>query len=446
MNLLDPSILHDDPLLHQVWEQLGRPPRCRVTGGYVRDRLLGRPSNDLDLTIDGDADEAARPVKRLARALGTRAHLLGTPPNHIWRVETPFLKIELWPLGGLSHEHDIRRRDFACNALSWELPDGPLIDLVGGLGDLQNGRLRAISRENLASDPVRLLRGPRFLAQLIDFELDDRTRTWIRELAASLTDAPRERVGQELLTLLRGPAASRGLAECLKLGLLAPAAPLSCTAGATWLRANLEAADALNARRHAGGTPAPQQSDNRCRGEVPPGPHQAERHCGAGVPPAGGRSGDGGDAARLALLVRSWGLPSDRDLTPYAWPKPVRDNGLRAARLLDQALAAVDASTADRRELAWRAGAAFPALIALATACEPDRPGWRRWWRQWIRDPEAFLVPQPLLSGIEIAELTGIDPGPELGEIVNALLRAQVRGEVRSRSGAVRWLGLGRWR
>ena len=108
--------------------------------------------------------------------------------------------------------------------------------------------------------------------------------------------------------------------------------------------------------------------------------------------------------------------------------------------MLDQALAAVGAPAADRRELAWLAGDAFPALLELARAIAPDRPGWRRWHRQWQRNPEALIRPRPLLSGDEIAEITGIEPGPELGETVKRLLRAQVRGEIRSRGGAVRWL------
>ena len=63
-----------------------------------------------------------------------------------------------------------------------------------------------------------------------------------------------------------------------------------------------------------------------------------------------------------------------------------------------------------------------------------------RWWRQWQRNPATLENPQPLLTGIEIATVTGIEPGPELGHIAKALLRTQIRGEVRSRGGALRWL------
>jgi tRNA nucleotidyltransferase (CCA-adding enzyme) len=402
----DTSALVDDPTLRLVWERLGRPPGCRVVGGYVRDRLLGRATRDLDLTLESDADAAGPPVRRLADALGVRPHLLGTPPHRVWRVETGELEVELWPLGELSREADLLRRDFACNALAWELPDGPLVDLVGGLDDLRGRRLRAVSRANLADDPVRLLRAPRFLAQLPDFELDGETRGWVRELAPRLADAPRERVGAELLALLGAPAAARGLATCLELGLIAPAAPEPQRVDRRWLAARLAAVDTLNARAPTAGTPAPPSED----------------------------------AARLAFLLRAWGVPDDRELVPYAWPRPLRQSARRVASLLDEALSTVDAPSADRRELAWRAGAAFPALLALASAVTPDRPGWRRWRRQWRRDPDALLDPHPLLAGDEIAQLTGLAPGPGLGVAVEALLRAQVRGEIRTRSAAVRLL------
>lgn len=398
--------LRDDPLLRRVWDDLGRPSCCRITGGYVRDRLLGRPCTDLDLTLEGDVEDAAAPAARLARTLGVRAHLLGTPPHRIWRIETTELKVELWPLGGLTLEDDIRRRDFTVNAVSWQLPEGPLVDLVGGLDDLHGGLLRSISRANLEDDPVRLLRAPRFLAQLRELALDDATRDRIRELAPRLTHAPRERVGQELLALLGGPAAARGLAACIDLDLVGPVAPDPRRLDERWLEDNLRAIDRLNERLRAGGTPVPQWADT----------------------------------ARLAFLIRAWGVPTDRELAPSAWPRFVREQAGRAASLLDQARSTVHAPAADRRELAWFAGAAFPALHALAQAIEPNRRAWQRWWRQWRRDPEVLRDPRPLLSGDDIAEITGLDPGPELGEAVDALIRAQVRGELRSRGGAVAWL------
>lgn len=395
-----------DPLLRRVWRSLGRPAGCRVVGGYVRDRLLGRDTHDLDLALDGTADDAASPVRRLAADLGARAHLLGTLPHRVWRIEGPDLQVELWSLDTLSPAEDLLRRDFTCNALGWELPDGPLVDLTGGLEDLRARRLRAISRANLVDDPVRLLRAPRFLAQLPDFELGEPTLSWLRELGPRLGTAPRERVGQELLAIVRGPAASRGIAVALELGLFGYAAPDLHRVDRRWLEDHLGALDILNARKTPPGTPAGQTADT----------------------------------ARLALLTRSWGVVDDDLLAPYAWPRPLRRRAVRAAALLEEARDAVNLPAADRRELAWRAGAAFPALLVLAAASDPRRRGWQRWQRQWRRSPESLLHPRPVLSGDEIAELTGAPSGPELGAVIDAFLRAQVRGAFRSRQGARTWL------
>jgi tRNA nucleotidyltransferase (CCA-adding enzyme) len=385
-----------------------------VVGGWIRDQLLDRPAGDLDLTIEGDAETASKPARRLAAALGIRAHLLGAAPHRVWRIESRELKIELWPMGALTYHEDMARRDFSCNALSLKLPDGPLEDPVGGLPDLRARRLRAISRANLEDDPVRLLRGPRFLAQLENFTFDPQTRLWIGALAPRVAKAPRERVGQELTAMLGARSASRGLRECLDLGLFEPAAPAGCRVDEGWVRVHLEALRILARSPNAGETPAPQRTDNETYRDS--------------------------SAARLAFLFLSWGIPTGGRLAPYSWPKTDREIALRAARLLDAALATVDAPAADRRELAWRAGAAFPALVSLGSAIEPGKPSWRRWRRQWRHNPSAFTNPTPILTGSEIAEITGMEPGPELGAVAKRLLRAQVRGEIRTGSGARAWL------
>ncbi len=147
MHLGSAQALRSDAVMMGVWQDMGRPP-CFVAGGYLRDRLLGRPSTDLDFTLPGSVESVAEPARRLALARGTRPHLLGRAPRAVWRIDTDDLTVELWPLGSLTIEDDILRRDFTCNALVWRVPDGPLIDHVGGLDDLRSRRLTAVSRGN----------------------------------------------------------------------------------------------------------------------------------------------------------------------------------------------------------------------------------------------------------------------------------------------------------
>jgi tRNA nucleotidyltransferase (CCA-adding enzyme) len=405
MPRINPAALEDDLLLRGVWEGLGTP-ECHLTGGYVRDRLLDRDSVDLDLVLPGTLETVTGPARRLAARLDTSAHVLGRGAKRVWRIEAPEIQIELWPLGGLSLDDDIGRRDFSCNALVWRLPNGPLDDQVCGLEDLERGNIRALSKKNLEDDPVRLVRAPRFLAQLEGFQIDPQTALWIGALAPLLAAAPRERVGQELLKLLGASGAGAGLRNLVELGLLEPAAPAAARCDRQWLEGNLAAVARL-----AGSAPHPVMTAVKA----------------AGIAPG------------LALLLRSWGNPDADTVAAYAWPRTGRHHAARAAALLEHTLTTVEASDVDRRSHIHSAGAAFPATLALAAAVEPDRP-WARWWRLWRERGDDLVNPKLLLSGEEIADILGLEPGPELGRAIEALTEAHIRGEMRSMAGARKWL------
>jgi tRNA nucleotidyltransferase (CCA-adding enzyme) len=410
MSLEPVDALRSNELAIRVWESMGRPA-CSVTGGFVRDTLLGRPTTDLDFTLPGSADSVAGTARRLADALETRPHLLGREPRAVWRVETSDLKVELWPLGSLSVDDDILRRDFTCNALVWPLPDGPLIDRVGGLDDLRSGRLSAVSRGNLQDDPVRLLRAARFVAQLPSFQLDHRTSSLVRELAPSLAYAPRARTGQELALLMYSPGAERGVRTMLELGIFRYAAPADTAPDPSWMVQHVAAVGRLA---------------------------QPDRHpVPAAVQSAGG-------AALLAMLLRAWGCPSEASLADYSWPRAERSAAQRAASMIERATAGVHGDVSDRRELIHAAGDSFPALLAAAAAVDdPDKDSaraWSRWWAQWQRGGRQLVNPTPLLSADEVAEIGGVAPGPDLGDLLRRLRLAQIRGEVRSAAGARRWL------
>ena len=405
MPTVNSDALENDLLLRGVWEGLGTPA-CYLTGGYVRDRLLGRESVDLDLVVPGNIEAIAGPARRLAARLDTRPHVLGRDANRVWRIDCPEIKIELWPLGDLSIDDDIRRRDFSCNALFWRLPNGPLDDRIGGRTDLETGVVRALSKQNLEDDPVRLVRAPRFLAQLEGFRLEPQTASWIASLAPAVAGAPRERIGQELLKLLAAPGAAEGLRSLLELGLLEPASPAAVRCDRSWLESNLSAATRLS---------------------------------GSASHPAAASLQAGGNAPRLALLFRAWGCPDSNATAPFAWSRSVRRHATRAATLLEHALRTVEASAGNRRAFIHAAGMAFPATLALAAAVEPGR-AWARWWRLWREHSMELVDPTPLLTGEEIASFLEIEPGPELGRAVDALTDAQVRGAVRTANGARRWL------
>jgi hypothetical protein len=360
---------------------------------------------DLDLVLPGDIDDVRGPARRLAARLDAGAHILGRDEKRVWRIETGHLKVELWPLGGLDLDQDIRRRDYTCNALMWQLPNGPLVDRVGGSADIEAGVLRAITKKNLESDPVRLVRAARFLAQFEDFELDPKTSGWIESLAPRVRRCPRERIGQELFKMFAAGDLERGFRSLHDLGLMRRLVRPSTRFDEAWFAANLAAVTRMR-----------------------PGAH-----------PLRVAIGESGPAAPLAFFLRAWSSPAPDSVAAYAWPRRLRLGAARSARLLDEMIQTVGSSAADRRSLIYRAGSSFPVALAFAAAVEPGH-AWARWWRLWRRRGDDLVAFEPLLSGTEVAAILGMSPSPALGRAIDALTNAQVRGEIRTPGGATRWL------
>jgi tRNA nucleotidyltransferase (CCA-adding enzyme) len=105
-------------------------------------------------------------------------------------------------------EEDLARRDFTINAMARRLADGALIDPYGGREDLERGVLRTVSPNSFAEDPLRIVRGLRFVSQF-DLDPDERTLEQMREEAPSVALVSGERVG--------GGLAADGMGELSKL-------------------------------------------------------------------------------------------------------------------------------------------------------------------------------------------------------------------------------------
>ncbi|MGH2906169.1 MAG: HD domain-containing protein [Solirubrobacterales bacterium] len=198
-------------------------PPCWIVGGAVRDALVGRRVTDVDLAVDGDAKAAAQALhRRLGGDIFSLSDRFGT-----WRVlpDAGEWQIDLTALRGDSIEADLALRDFTVNAMAIALGDpSQLIDPLGGADDIADKRLRVLGASAYADDPLRPLRLPRFAAAL-EFEPDAETLRLTREHAAAVNDAAPERIFAELRELMRAPGVLRGL-ELLELcGLTAVLLP-----------------------------------------------------------------------------------------------------------------------------------------------------------------------------------------------------------------------------
>ncbi|MEW6582503.1 MAG: HD domain-containing protein [Actinomycetota bacterium] len=179
-----------------------------IVGGGLRDALMGRPVTDVDVALDGDAAAAAR---SLARAHGAGRFALSRAFG-AWRVHggaLPFT-VDVTPLQGGSLEEDLGRRDFTVNALALPLAGGDVVDLHGGLGDVEARRMRLVAPGAFRADPVRLLRLVRVSRQL-GFAIDPQTAAQARADAALATGSAPERLMDELGRILGQHEAWRGV-------------------------------------------------------------------------------------------------------------------------------------------------------------------------------------------------------------------------------------------
>jgi poly(A) polymerase len=196
--------------------------RAWLVGGALRDRLLGRPTPDLDVVVDGDVRGAAR---RLGRGLGGASFELSDQFG-AWRIvaRDRGWQVDLTPLQGGSLEADLGARDLTVNAMAEPLLGGELVDPFGGARDLAERRLRMVSPAAFAADPLRTIRVAR-LATELHFEVEPATADAVRAHASGLDDVSSERVFAELRRIVVADDAVDGVILVDELGLTATVLP-----------------------------------------------------------------------------------------------------------------------------------------------------------------------------------------------------------------------------
>ncbi len=199
-----------------------RDEKVWLVGGAVRDRLLGRAIDDIDLVVDGDVKAAAR---HLALAVGGPVFAL-SDAHGAWRVIGPgrAWQIDLAPMRGSTITDDLELRDFTVNAIAEPLAGGRLIDPHDGADDIRRHRLRMVTGSSFPDDPLRVLRLARFACEL-GLEPEPPTVTAAREHVAGIERVAAERVFAELRRIVGGSRAVHGFELMADLGLTARILP-----------------------------------------------------------------------------------------------------------------------------------------------------------------------------------------------------------------------------
>lgn len=407
-----------------------------LVGGAVRDALLGQAPTDLDWVVDDPRAAALA----LADAGGGAPFQLDAARNQ-WRVALPGGRLhDFAPLrpGAADIVADLRLRDLTVNAMALS-QDGQLIDPLGGRADLQTKLVRMTSLQALQDDAVRPLRAVRF-ATTLRFKIEDATLKAVTQLAAQQAAGARalpafERVGAELSALLAAPLAAHGFKLLSNLGLVAAYLPeLEACRGVTQGRGYhhldvLEhSLEALNQLLH-------------------------------GFP-------DAGPALRWATLLHDLGKPATKQalapnrVTFYGHDKLGAQLALQLLRRLRlPTQVAEDAAALVRyhmlqlprgaraaKRFVHRRRALLPDLLKLMIAdreaargplaSQANRDSYRVALGQVLALLNQPAPPRPLLTGGQVMQLLGLQPGPRVGEALALVAEARALGDVRDEAEA----------
>jgi tRNA nucleotidyltransferase (CCA-adding enzyme) len=192
--------------------------KAYFVGGAVRDMLLNRPINDIDIATSASPEQVVNLFKNVI-PVGIEHGTVVVIENGISYEVTTFRKeaeyVDFRHPSSVEFvddlTEDLKRRDFTVNALAMTV-SGEIIDPFNGQEDLINCKIRAVGNpaERFYEDPLRMLRAVRFVSQL-NFHLDQHTEQEIKRLASHLSHLSIERIAQEWEKLMMGNARQTGI-------------------------------------------------------------------------------------------------------------------------------------------------------------------------------------------------------------------------------------------
>lgn len=451
-------------------------PRALLVGGFVRDVFLEREAKDADVEVYGVApdklEEMVRELFSQVESVGSSFGILKVRLAEDYELDigVPRKEAKVGPGHrgfsvetdpGLSLRDAARRRDFTVNAIAIDPLSGATHDPYGGLDDIKGYVLRHVDADTFREDPLRVYRGVQLAARL-EFVIEDKTLSLMKEMVTKgeLEELSKERVTDELKKLLlKAEKPSRGFEYLQDLGIISRYYPeleaLRTTQqepewhpeGSVWTHTLLvidvaarliherefSAEDQLTvmlgALCHDLGKPSTTKSENgrwRSKGHEEAGEQPTKQFFTKGI---FGKTIE----QRVIRIVKDHLKPGVllRELEKGQLDDKQYANAIRRLlrRLGDVPVEVfLTVTEADKR------GRGFAdALTAPYVTGERMR-------RAIAENDLLTAVKTPLLSGGEIIELTGVTPGPKVGELQKIVEEAQDAGTIATREEAITFL------
>jgi tRNA nucleotidyltransferase/poly(A) polymerase len=190
-----------------------------LVGGAVRDALLGQVSHDFDFAVPSGAAQLAR---RAANALGGDFYVLDEEFDaaRVIIKDTSGVRdvLDFTSYRGKDVTADLVGRDLTINAIALDVKNRTTLDPLHGATDLRERRIRQCSPTSMKEDPIRILRAVR-LAAALEFRIETATRGAMKAAADSLPWTSAERQRDEVFKMLDGPRPDASLRALEMLGV-----------------------------------------------------------------------------------------------------------------------------------------------------------------------------------------------------------------------------------
>ena len=388
------------------------PTPAYLVGGWVRDRILNRQGKylDLDFVLPERAVETAQAIARKYKA----GFVVLDADRQIARVVFKDGTADFAQQMGRSLEADLGRRDFCMNAIALEChelnqgilspSDRVYLDPFNGIGDLAAKQIRMIAPENLADDPLRILRGYRQAAQL-GFEIEDLTRQVLIKLAPRLKLIAAERVRTELGYLLSITNGSQWMINAVSDRILE-----------NWLPSQH-----LNLTRFA-------KVEQIIAALLIKFPH-LELFFNKNLT---------GDRTAIVITKLASLTNSATALEKLGLSRTEQRWLVGILRYLPQLIASLNQATPkEQYKLFQPTLEFFPVIAVLALASDCPLEAIAPWLERWLNPDDAIAYPVALITGNDLQKELGIAPSPKIGELLETVKIAQVESKIQSKAEAI---------
>ncbi len=192
------------------------PKGSYLVGGYIRDIILGRKTEkvDVDIVVPFNAIEIG---KKIADNIGSKLIILDEK-REVARIILNQFDIDIANQVSSTIEEDLGSRDFSINSIAFLFDKKCLFDPLNGLKDLEISLLRTHSENNLLNDPLRILRCFRFVSEL-NFTIDFNLITFIKKNKGKLYLVANERINNEIQKIVHGANALEAVLLIKKLNI-----------------------------------------------------------------------------------------------------------------------------------------------------------------------------------------------------------------------------------